>query len=602
MRGQRIESTEICENARLEIAFERNPFFAGEPIQLGLRIKHLGSSHELERLRADIEICKKQIEELEHRDATEGKKWGLSALLGTFGNDKRAEKEKIEQQITKLEQQMLFHEPIQLVSCYIQLYGMFRYDKLIVSRERLENGGRQVAGVRTIDDMTNNSVSHTLVGLLNVTLDDVSKSFIGEQEVEMAKMPFLLVPQTLVFSELCLMPEETKTFQFRSPRLPHDLPPSYYSSKHLNIEYFCDMGLARVKQGTVSPFKTEFTINICPFVDSLGRQFTSTLDRNANILPCGRVKEITEASQSRRKSGASLFVRRRSSLLSLNQQDTHNEDSAKAKSVFRTSIDEGFMNEGEGPELEQMVDKVLDAQFGPQEFEDLSDDEPSEVSNLAILKGDPRINIGKLNSYIQSLPSSLNDDESTDAQPNLMSQFKNCQKEYIINRNGEFIAKVNLSKYFYDTSEDLDLCVELCQRGKHKVTAVSIKLECFELVNPRYRAEGEDLNTRPEGSSIYEKRTICFENSPQIFFKLIPPRSPSNQMTSQFRTDIFQLRWMLCIKFVVLDRTENEVMLEQFYEDKNGALFHAKKNVDGVDFVCHVPVVILPTPKEFGGW
>lgn len=100
---------------------------------------------------------------------------------------------------------------------------------------------------------------------------------------------------------------------------------------------------------------------------------------------------------------------------------------------------------------------------------------------------------------------------------------------------------------------------------------------------------------------MYEKHFICFDECKSVSVKLLPPRSPTNQITGQFKTDVFQHKWMVGLKFVIIAKTES-ITLDQFYEDKKGILFHSKENLEGEEFTCYVPIPILCTSEDFMGW
>lgn len=61
---------------------------------------------------------------------------------------------------------------------------------------------------------------------------------------------------------------------------------------------------------------------------------------------------------------------------------------------------------------------------------------------------------------------------------------------------------------------------------------------------------------------------------------------------------------MLTFKFVMIpiSSEKEEYFLDKTYEDKKGTLYHAKKDIEGYNFVFHVPLNVLPTEKQLAGW
>lgn len=618
MHGHRVDTDLVTENVRLEVVYESNPSFAGEGIQLLIRLRHLGSERRLEQLEVERNTLKTSIEERAKARSSNNKPWLVKSLLDPFNRDEKAEEEHDKELEEDINKKMGFHQAVDLMSCYVQIYGVFQYDPEVIDRTELSKVNK-LAGVSSLrSSYAVHSLSETVAGFFFTSFDEMTTAAVKGNEPTLEVVPILLIPQTLLFSEVSLKPGEVKTYQFKSPKLPYDLPPTYRSSKHIKIQYFANFGITNVKDDKLKPFNADFSLNICPFIDARGCQFTSSLNQDLVILPPGRVKEYKDTSKNRRKSVASVIPRRRSSLLPTNSIENRLRTSQQAKDKFKELVLELNSTDEFKADLEVLVDQILDTQFGPEKYESSSDDEdernPSQQNNLVKMqKLDPRVrkdSIGSVRHNINNLsglvPAAIylpaEDAEKEHELKGLIPQIKNCQKEYIINRNGHFICKVSFSKYFYDISDDIDLVVELCKDESYKISAVSATLESFELINPKFCIDGSSAKAKPEGNILYENRAICFDNSFSIPMKILPQKSPSNQITSQFRTDVFQLKWMLRFRFVLLSKSEESNSLDKFYEDKNGSLSHAKKYLEGEEFMCHVPISILPTSKDFGGW
>ena len=73
------------------------------------------------------------------------------------------------------------------------------------------------------------------------------------------------------------------------------------------------------------------------------------------------------------------------------------------------------------------------------------------------------------------------------------------------------------------------------------------------------------------------------------------------QIPSQFKTDIFQFKWMLIMKFVLIPRNDN-TPLEQFYESQKARYSMPKSQSKVKIFHVTIPLPILPSAHNFGGW
>ncbi|CUS25130.1 LAQU0S28e00144g1_1 [Lachancea quebecensis] len=605
MRNYQFDTQNVAENVKLEVIYEANPCFAGECVQAVLRLRHLGSPQIRDRLDMEVQALNQGSKESSGAADGERSQGLMRSFFRSFNKDQKAQEEQAHQKRSQLERELMFHKSVSLASCYVQIFGLFRYDPETLAPLQLDSSGGKLVGTgsRKISG-EKKSGSEGLGGILFANLDDVARESMTGKSRELQKKPILLVPQTLVFSEIALEPGEVRSFQFKSPKLPLDLPPSYKTSKIFRIQYYLNFGLTKIGVEDLTPFSTDFQIHICPYVDSQVRQFTSKLDADLTILTPGRVKEIKDAQRSRRKSSSSIFLRRRSSAQSINHSELVNEGPKVSKDLFKQLIRARFSSGEFNDDIEGLVDKLMECQFETNNYESSEEEDASSCPSQIRKDARPvRDNLNQLYSGIEDVvKAEENGSEVPNGSTGPLPQIKSLQKEYIINRNGEFVGKVVLANSFYTTSDDIDLMIDLANEGKYKISAVTTSLKAFELINPKYATEALSANIKQQGQVMDENRAICFEETPTLHIKLLPHRSPTNQITSQFRTDIFQFKWMLCLKFVLLNRAENEDFVEEFYGDKNGSLSHAKQSLEGEVFSCHIPLTILPTSKNFGAW
>ncbi|CEP63225.1 Rgp1p LALA0_S07e05270g [Lachancea lanzarotensis] len=611
MRNHRVDSQKVADNVKLEVIHESNPYFAGESLQVLIRLRHLGSLQARDQLEVKLQELKQQQQDLQKEAQQEKRKsWVVKSLWGSLNSEDKAANEKYQASKVNLEKELEFNSPVRLASCYTQIYGCFQYDpETINSKEFEHQDHHKLAGVGSLKlSEGKNSITEGFAGLLFSNIEDVARESLAGPVVELIKAPFFVIPQTLIFSETMLDPGQTRTYQFKSPRLPQDLPPSYQSSKQLKIQYFLSCGLTQIESAMINPFSVEFPIHVCPFIDVHGRQLTSKLDTDISITAAGRAKELKDNIRSRRKSSSSIVMRRRSSLLSISTSEAKGDVNLECKKLFTQLVSSQESSAALADGIEGLVDQMMECQFGVETFDTSEEDDGDNTNDqsLSSVRKDAvsvRNNLSNLFRNLAEVPSTWQDEKPSGVSEaaDLISQVKRLQKEYIINRDGLFIAKVVLSNLFYTTADDIDLTIHLGNEGPHKVSAITTSLESIELINPKYRIDVTSSASK-KGKTVDQSRAICFDELSTIHMKLIPQRSPSRQMTSQFKSDIFQLKWMLCLKFVLISREDMPELMQKYYEDKNGSLYHAKQALDGNEFICHLPLTMLPTAKNFGGW
>lgn len=139
MRLHRKDRAVIGSNIRLEVIHESNPYFAGEPICLLIRLKHLGSQHQRE-------IIKKKLAALENQrsSSNEGsnnngdeKLWLVKTLWNTFHQEEKFKDEELQEQINELNRKLQFHEPVDLMSCFVQILGQCSIDDSVIDEKSL---------------------------------------------------------------------------------------------------------------------------------------------------------------------------------------------------------------------------------------------------------------------------------------------------------------------------------------------------------------------------------------------------------------------------------------------------------------------------------
>ncbi|CDO95853.1 unnamed protein product [Kluyveromyces dobzhanskii CBS 2104] len=584
-------------NIRLEIIHESNPYFAGEPICMLIRLKHLGSQHQKESLQKRITALEEKKQHLSaHINNDDTKPWLVKTLWNTFHQEDTFRDETLQQRISALQKKLEFHESVDLMSCFVQIVGQYYMDEAVVNVDSLDakSTSHQLAGVGSKNTINDNDspISNVISSFFNTSIDDVLQKTSPLMSAETVdtndwfKAPFLLIPQTLLFSELVLEAGEARAFKFKTDQLAKDLPPSHTNSAHFNITYTAQMGISTNAPNDI-PHQNlyNFPIFVQPFVDKDICQYDMPLDREVLITSPGKVRDIGNTLNSTTPKGSISQSNqldreiRRKSITNTGKNSETSIDVMKRK--FRSVVSD--WNENEDPDLP--ISSLLEQQF---------ETEPSTSA---------RMNLSQF--YFSGVADSLsraNEDHSL-----LQPQLNSLQTEYIVKMNDKFICNLELSTPVYSVLDQIDLTLDFRNadsKSNFNVTAVSASIETFELINPKYSLDHDVSKKKPTGILIYETQATNFDNCNKICMKLIPQCSPSTFISSQFKTNVFQLRWMLTFKFVMipLGDQNDEITLTKTYEDRKGTLYHAKRDMEGYDFVFHVPLTVLPTEKQLAGW
>lgn len=652
MHNHRINSFLIADNVRLEIVHETNPNYAGEHISLMVRLRHLGSMEKYSMFKDTIEELHKDLEQQinnqshatdnnDNRNDNDKKgPWLMNSLFHALKRDSKDDmdiKEKLEEQQFKdyVTKEIQYHKPVDLMAGFVQIMGIFQYDPEIIDRKTFKTSSNKIIGIGgpTDSKSKNNNMNSNDNGTntdqsiatqdkqdiqkyfqssfkfgprrLNTFIDNDSfplanfQDFLGEYE----QLPFLIIPQSLLFPELTLEPGEVKSFHFKSDRLPKNLCPSYTMSKNLSINYQIEFGVSKVEPNSIVRVSMKVPIFVAPLVTSKGYQYTATLGDEPFIMKPATIKEVYQSHSSKRSHsvGSVLFSRRKSlNSITYNQPIEH-IDKLKENFINLIKTTEKF------DDIEDLVDSQLDIQFGKSDESetDQTDFESNfDLGNtkLAYNNTDTSTRTNIINLKRFPIESLSDEETSFYASKFILPQFVNIQKDYILNRNGQLIATISFSKPFYTVTDDIDMTIHLSHNSHLSVSGIAMKLNMLEVINPKYLSDSAKDDLRePKSTTIATSQAISFDDSESITFKLTMPKTPMNLMTSQFKSNIFQVKWALYLKFILIPESSSSNTYE-FYEDKKGILFHSAETIEGEEFNCRIPVVILPSCDDFGGW
>lgn len=588
MRSHRIDRVLVDDNVCVEIFYESNPYFFNESVSLVLRLKHLGSLQEKEALDLKLNQLSKNKDVMN----SPNKSSFIDSILSVLSQEQNHKDKQNLKSIDHTEKLLKFHDSVDLVSCYIQIFGTFEFDTEIIDKNRLDKVTTLIPHVEDSMDYDelgtrkegNNNGSLTISDFFNTNIRTLNNTLqdTGSHEGQFEKIPLLLIPQTLLFTELSLHPGEVKTFHFKSPILPCDLPPSYTISKTFSINYSLRFGLTKISSiKEPENFNFNFPLYIYSYVDPKGNQFTSKLDSGPKLLEVGNAKALLSESVKN-----PLFKSPKP------EKIMQNQDPGEYKSKFKSLVTDFINNNGKA-DVEYMIEQLVNLQFdGVTEYNENDKDKLDDG-----FKYSARDNISNLYNTFQEISKPI----SEPVKMNLSPQLQNLKKEFIINRNGECICKINLGKPFYLSSDQIDFVIEFPVRSLKKVTGIYTSLESYELINPVYNLDKSENKHNNSSQIAYVTHSICFDKCKKISLKLVPQQTPTKHLPAQFESNIFQLKWRINFKLVLVD-IQKETLLSKFYQDINGSLHYSKSSLEGEEFIFDIPLTILPTNQQYGGW
>lgn len=575
----------LTKNVRVEIVYENSPVFADEEVSAIVRFRHLGEA--VKKTNGDSNDT---IDENATSTAANGDGNDASASAGasdranaTSTSTSTEEQDgwfgkRLSMQLSNTARALFLEEaentekkpslrnkPSSFLSGYIQLSGYFTYDEEVVEGEKLREVRTKAAvagkigGLEGLELSKNKNdgmfgmLTNGIGNLLNTNINELGVED-QEKKKELEKLvPFFSTSQSLLFSELHLESGDVKTFYFKC-KLPKALPPSYKGSS-IKINYHLIVG-ASLDKAIPKPLNIHFPLKIYPNFDEDGYQPISNLDKFI-LLPNDKI--LNEAVQT---SG------RRTSFKTI-------------KKVIFTQ-----------PKLTQNTKKEKFL----QRIEQLADDKDSQGRDLNITDFKSTNSKEILTTFSENINNRGEIDENIPLKIQkegytFEKQVSKIQTQYIISRNGQSITTLTFSKPFYKIGEEIKLSLDFNNK-QLKTTGVLVSLESLELIRDSFSADLDLTKTLPRSISYYKDSFPTFNIKDLSLSIPIPLYA-----TSQFKTNIFESRWCLSLKFV-LSEEEKSVII---HSDETGEMFTARENMNGTDFICRLPIIVLPSDQDFGG-
>ncbi|KAL6941413.1 hypothetical protein ACO0RG_002543 [Hanseniaspora osmophila] len=594
----RIHHELLSDNIRLEVRLETSPIYSGDYCQLLLRLRHLGSEDELKRLEQLIKENDCKLQDLKntyserlfsvglHEKIDDIKKLNSNRFFSFLKSENPQDREiqtqwnSLQSERAQLQGDLDFHKPVQMVSGELHMTGIFKFSKLAIDSTKLEKASKLPSLFYAEDYMPK------------------KEGTLSETDI----IPFFLVPQSLIFTEKTLTAGSVCSFKIKSQTpLPTDLPASYIAiSNNFSIAYHLCLDIFALDNQTGLPlqFPLKIPLFVYPFFDDEGKQKVCKLDGEIRITEPFVVKKIID----REEEHLSLLHSNESIKPSHpNGKLENNNEGISSPSHSHPDEESVNMQQRKAVGLLKADFKELADQIDPTSY-----DEDELISKMLKKQKDKTL----AESFSSKLNITANDTKMNVA--NIKNHSKNFQKvvpylnslenltykqEYMINRNAENIVKITLNKLVYQTSDDINLSLDFARSEKFKVTSVLGVFESHEIINPHYSILENDSSSKDkkQGFPIYENHSTMFDETTSLSMRFIPYSFNNfNIIPSLFKNNIFQHKYLIKIKLVLVDKSEH-FLVPGTKEDKYGKSWKAASTLDGESIQFYIPVLVLPS-------
>lgn len=454
-------------------------------------------------------------------------------------------------------------QPVDLLTGFVQLTGFVNYDPQVISHEKVDPLRKKSAisgKIGGLDGLeltkaANGGFLDKFTGLFQTGINDIDNPQKKEQEETKKQqletmVPFFSTPKSLLFGEIKLQSGETQTFYFKC-RLPMTLPPTYHG-KSVRIQYRLVTG-ASLDRNLPTPINLHFPLNIAQNFNERGYQPVSSLDNFILLSSDKLFNELFQSGASRRSSFKTIknLILTEPKLTQTNKKDL-------------------FMKQ---------LDTMIRADNDSTDFE-IEQFKNSDVKENIARFTETLINRGTLD---EEEPPTIKKDGYT-----LEKQVQKLQTQYNISCNGQSITNLTLSKPIYKIGDCIRLHFDFTNK-QLTTSGVLTTLESLEMIRDSYATNPGD-----QARSIQHfKESYATMNHTSLALEIPIPLSA----TGQFKTSMFECKWALSIKFILV----KEKLMSVVHEDTSGVLSFSNDSVAGFEFNCRLPIIILPPNQDFGG-
>ncbi|ODV84266.1 hypothetical protein CANARDRAFT_29414 [[Candida] arabinofermentans NRRL YB-2248] len=600
----------INESIRVELIYESYPVIAGtDELSLILRFKYVGElntttspnkqQHQQHQQHHNGDTPDSESDKPEENDG-----WFGRRISSQFSNATRSMFLKQLETLNEEEDQL---KDVSIYLGYTQMFGHYSINDKIIDASIFEDLQKsttiegKLAGINGLEITYNQASKKGLFNgfstLFNAELGGSSDDLKGSHLI-----PIYSTNQSIIFSELTFKPvqlnnlsasnELTKSF-YVNIKLPKDLPPSY-QSESIQITYNLILGYQlMLPDGKFTNKTIFFPLKIQPYIDKFGRQPVYHLEKpklnqKPELLKNIDVNNTNSSEPSMLGQGGKRLSfksirkrlgdpqsteatysgpRRTSSVASIGdaiprRNSAFSFDSIKKKSSV-TEEDFDIENDYETREFldtlmhlkESDVNDIMKIQ---ERFEKTLNSNNKLVFNS-------RENLINILADYQSVQRNTFDQNETEEKFEYEGMIpRQQQTKYIIKQNHLHIANLTLSKSIVKVGDEIKLNLsflgsELETKG---LDVKVMKDEIFYRDEYLKRNEYDDVYHDIKNGNIMEKvvshHLVSSFNYDELNLSLLIPANTE----SQFKTNFFQLKYYIQIKFILLD-TRNSTQTQK---------------------------------------
>lgn len=626
----------LSHNVQVSVEYSNSPLYPGDTLYALIRFSHIDPGKQDLPEPSDSPPRESEPRETENSDSPTWSRRISSQFLRLlfFSQFDASENDAI------LRSQIDSSETF--LSASLQLFGHYRYNDQLVDPEKFSSVRASglisgcIGGVPSLRVSHNppksflqnfsSSLSHILALDIGEMDSSLNSSSTADPDLINSVHPLFSTPQLLLFPTLTINAGDSYLYYLKIP-LPKTLPPSY-TLRNLSISYSLILNTERLSNAPLHNVCVTFPlkISICPRSD--GFQVVPSL--------------CSEFSQNRKYLLANF--EKKTVLIEV-----------PGSATFETLPDDvnGFQDISESPELDTDESKALRDEFVAT-METLALEKSMTTSEqIRSLPNSPLLHHLKtpnIDSVVGLKSPILTSAKDVLTYKSIIGDQKTS---FMVKFRNRFSTRLVFDKPYYHVGESIALCFDFTDDlgNAYTTSGITVTLESQEKFRYEYLQEYSDsvnemvdqfennpkeaykawklpLPENPEDNLAYVRYTRDdINNSPNIEKQIIASNPNywkqfvhihwikkyltlsskmrklnvnnmflNHTLTPQFKTDIFELKYYLMFKFVVVEepgKDDKSSFLQSALHDTNGDLYSGKTLIDGSVFTIRIPFNVV---------
>lgn len=493
-------------------------------------------------------------------------------------------------------------EPQLLVLGYTQILGYLTINDQILESSQFTDTKKKttingkVAGINGLeishDKALLNGISSALSGFFNSEMGNLGQESASSFDLNYITkanlrniVPFFTSKQNLLFTEQTM---DSLYNYYVSLHLPECVPPSCSTTQSLTVNYSLVVGFQTAVNGELHNSTLFFPLRIQPYIDSNGIQPFYRFDwPMLNFCQSDSILDVAKEKSGRRLS----FKMIKSQLEQAEPSEIEKRDFIALLKKLQS----------------QPVEQLLSHQ---QEFETKFSTK-TQIDTKSVVKSISQHGgiVSSGNTYGASgalSESNVSKLYGREMDPQIP---KTVQKHFILKRRGHLFSQVSLFKGIFCVGETIGIKIRF-ENAQLQTTGLHITLNQVEVFSDKAHLAEDEYGSLENGelyTVVADKVVSCCINNEEVNTELVIPQN----LSGQFKSDLVELKYVLGLRFILVDQNgllgekekdSDESELVEIFKDEKGKLL---KGVDfftsGSEFVCRLPVVMLPSHETDPG-